>query len=160
MVAYYDLELFMSELATLMKVQIPIYAAALNTEKDDNLLSTNSIDDCYDTWSLADILPFSVSFLQHVAGDPTIRVLPQGRGAALSYPIRISCFLQDTGDENMPIIKARYNRVLLFIAMNELVTSFPSVQPETIDIDSMLIQTENGATYEIAALTFHVDFAY
>ena len=159
MVTKYDLETFMGELETLMKENLNDYMYAIDKEKSDYLLGEFNCE-AYHTWSLTDVPPYPVSFFQFVGGDPKLEGVSGGYGNALTYPIRLTCFIADTGEGNLGKIKARMNRVLLEIAQEKIVKTFQRLNPEVVGIDSTLLETAEGTVYDIASILFNVTIAF
>jgi len=100
--ALYDIETFMSELDTAVKANIQTYITAVNTEKGDTLLET-FVSDSYKSWSIPDILPYPMSYLQFISSDPRISSTNPGYAHSMDYSVRITCFILETGDGNVPI---------------------------------------------------------
>ena len=159
MVSYYDLESFMVELETLVKANIQTYMTAVNTDKGDSLLGSFQADS-YSVWNLSDIQPYPMSFLQFVSGDPQVVNANPGYNHALIYPIRLMCFIQDTGDGNIGKRKARMNRVLLLLAQEKIVPTYVNLSAGITDMNSTILETEAGTTYEIASIVFTASFAF
>jgi len=159
-VTKYDLETFMGELETLMKENLNDYMYAIDKEKSDYLLGGFNCDSYY-TWSMSDIPPYPMSFFQFVGGDPVIGAASStGYAHSLTYPIRLTCFILDTGEGNVGKIKARMNRVLLELVQEKIVKTFQDLNPEISKMDSKLLETAAGTVYDIASIAFNVTFAF
>jgi hypothetical protein len=155
----YDIESFMGEFETLVKTNIQTYMTAVSTEKGDSLLPGFD-SDSYRLWSISDIPPYQLSFLQFIAGDPFVDVSNPGLDHALSYSVRLTCFVQDTADDNMGKIKARMNRVLLIMFQEKIVPKFTNLNLTISSIDSTLLQSPDGTTYDTSSVMFNVTMAF
>lgn len=183
-----DIEDIMDEIEVVAKVWIPYYSWQTNQEKNDTLLGqldiltsntntpimTNTGEyiyvsgdpgengfymDAYYTWYLTDFPVHKVSFLQTLIGDPVVSSLPHGEGYINRYTVALFSFIKESfNSDDMPRIKARYNRVFSKIVQKQIAPNYNGVAI-TAEKASIL-EDPNGSSYSLAGITFTIEIAY
>ena len=148
------IEEIMDDIDARFKADIPTYITEINAEKSDFNLDT-FVEESYALWSIPDIQPYPISFLQYLSKDPKIVNTVRGAGFALQYEISIVCFIQEDGTSNISRKQARYNRILQTIVKKNLARRWAGIL--VVDSISIPIQNQAGQTYTLASIGFVMD---
>ena len=155
----YDVEVFMTKLETFVKANLQTCIDDVQTEKGDSLVEAFD-PESYRVWSMSDIPPFPLSYLQFIAGDPTIVSQSGGMGESYEYPIRLTCFVLETAQLNVAKKKARMNRILARLVREYIAPKFKNQYVQGTNMDSTLIRTQLGTVYETASIMMTIQLAF